>query len=150
MANIAAINSMEMKTIRNSNKKHLFILLLVQIFQQRFMWPIFYGLKNCWRILTFRLRISTEVIGVTFLDSCPFSKKFDSNSYSALTENFHSDSCLHFRIPENLKWRYILPHEAKDTDETILPLPIWGSYVMVLVLASSWVSGFLFTLHYCR
>jgi len=37
MANIAAINSMEMKTIRNSNKKHLFILLLVQIFQQRFM-----------------------------------------------------------------------------------------------------------------
>ena len=35
MANNAAVKTMEVKTMRNSNQKHLFILL-VQIFKERF------------------------------------------------------------------------------------------------------------------
>jgi len=35
LTNIAAIYSTEVKTIRNSNLKHLFVML-VQIFKQRF------------------------------------------------------------------------------------------------------------------
>jgi len=45
MVNIAMVNCAKEKTVRNSNSKHLYVLL-VQIYKQPFTYLIVYGLKT--------------------------------------------------------------------------------------------------------